>query len=228
MVSRCVKQVYRLRKILIHVYVTDSNHVDLWIGTDTNGGATQITCEQDLGTTNQNILINPPSGLEVNAQNLWDGTCHTTDNFPGATSSCSGGGSGSTDSASSAAPVAPPPASSSTPSAPQVSTPPPTQPTSTAPQQPVNAPGRGFVQNKAVVQPQPTTLQTLVSSVASSNEPTNTPLPTANGVCETAGAAVCSADGKQIGICNTDKTVIFMHVAAGTKCKDGAMVFADA
>ena len=61
----------------------------------------------------------------------------------------------------------------------------------------------------------------------STNEPTGTPLATANGVCTTAGAAVCSTDGQQIGICNQDMTVVFMDVAPGTKCVNGGMVFAN-
>ena len=219
-----------LRGKLIYAFCTDSNHIDLWIGTDTNGGQAQLTCETDLGTSQQSIIVNPPNGLDVDAQNLWDGTCHKDQFFPNAdaSSACSGGSTGGGSSSA----AAPPPASSSaaavipssSPAAPPpVNTPSPVQATTPAAQQPTSTPGSPGQGPLG----QPTTLQTVASSPASINEPTGTPLATANGVCKTAGAAVCSADGKQIGICKVDMTVVFVDVAPGTKCVNGGMVSAD-
>ena len=120
-----------------------------------------------------------------------------------------------------------------TPIAPVVTPPAAGQTTTSVAQPPIVAPTGGFVPPhvegfKANVNTNATTLQTVASAPVATNEPTGTPLATANGVCTTAGAAVCSVDGTQIGICKIDLTVVFMDVAAGTKCKDGYQVFANA
>ncbi|KAL8673200.1 MAG: hypothetical protein Q9168_002352 [Polycauliona sp. 1 TL-2023] len=44
--------------------------------------------------------------------------------------------------------------------------------------------------------------------------------------CETPGQSICSADGKMIGTCDTNKMAVMMPVAAGTKCSAGFMVHA--
>ena len=44
--------------------------------------------------------------------------------------------------------------------------------------------------------------------------------------CTTPGQEVCSPDGTQIGMCDTTSHVVFMPVAAGTKCVGGQMVMA--
>ncbi|KAL8805715.1 MAG: hypothetical protein Q9200_005316 [Gallowayella weberi] len=44
--------------------------------------------------------------------------------------------------------------------------------------------------------------------------------------CSTPGQSVCSPDGTKIGTCDTNMKVIFMPVAAGTKCEGGIMVHA--
>ena len=216
------------------------------MGTDQNGGPAQILCEEDIGSSVQTIIKDPPSGLEVDGQNFWDGTCHTDAVFPNPnTNVCSGGGSGSQGSGSQSSPssaaAAAPPAV--TPTSAPVQQQPATQ-AAPAAQQPsssssssssVAAPA--FTPESSHQKPQdkadikqnvaPTTLKTVASTPITSNEPTGTPFVAKNGVCKTAGAAVCSADGKQIGICNIDMTVVFMDVAPGTKCVDGGMVFAN-
>ena len=54
-----------------HCTGCDDNHIDLWIGTDTSGGAAQITCEQDMGTQQgQTVIKNPGSNLEVVGMSL--------------------------------------------------------------------------------------------------------------------------------------------------------------
>ncbi|KAL2056551.1 hypothetical protein ABVK25_002945 [Lepraria finkii] len=76
-------------------------HIDLWIGSDTNGGAVQTTCEDDFGAVEDQIIIrNPPTNLPVNNGALWDGsTCHNSPSagmvFPNPNTSglCSGGSS---------------------------------------------------------------------------------------------------------------------------------------
>ncbi|KAL2045940.1 hypothetical protein ABVK25_011917 [Lepraria finkii] len=76
-------------------------HIDLWIGSDTNGGAAQTTCEDDFGAVeDQTIIRNPPTNLPVNSGALWDGsTCHNSPSdgmvFPNPNTSglCSGGSS---------------------------------------------------------------------------------------------------------------------------------------
>lgn len=222
------------------ILALDNQHVDLWMGTDTDGGQAQISCELTVGTSVQTIIKNPPNGLDVDAQNLWDGTCHASEVFPNPDTSslCSGGSGGGSNPPSSSSAVAPaPPVSSAIPSsAPPVVQQQAQQPTSSAAAPAITGnfkpPGRkAEVANNNFVPP--TTLLTVTgnpvaSNPVATNEPTGTPLPTTNGVCTTAGAAVCSTDGTQIGICNIDMTVIFMDVAPGTKCKDGGMVFADA
>ncbi|MCJ1314041.1 hypothetical protein MMC25_007721 [Agyrium rufum] len=44
--------------------------------------------------------------------------------------------------------------------------------------------------------------------------------------CSTPGQEVCSSDGTQIGMCDQTGHVVFMPVAAGTKCSNGMMVMA--
>ncbi|CAF9914649.1 MAG: hypothetical protein ALECFALPRED_009661 [Alectoria fallacina] len=47
--------------------------IDLWVGSDVNGGPIQTTCEDDFGLkTGQTIVRDPPSSLPVNAGQLWD------------------------------------------------------------------------------------------------------------------------------------------------------------
>ncbi|CAD6594393.1 MAG: hypothetical protein ASARMPRED_009331 [Alectoria sarmentosa] len=53
--------------------------IDLWVGSDVNGGPIQTSCEDDFGLkTGHTIVRDPPSSLPVNAGQLWDndsGTC---------------------------------------------------------------------------------------------------------------------------------------------------------
>ncbi|KAL9070529.1 MAG: hypothetical protein Q9161_004826 [Pseudevernia consocians] len=53
--------------------------IDLWIGSDVNGGPTQTDCEDAFGLkSGQTIVRDPPSTLQVNSGQLWDndsGTC---------------------------------------------------------------------------------------------------------------------------------------------------------
>jgi hypothetical protein len=44
--------------------------------------------------------------------------------------------------------------------------------------------------------------------------------------CSPDGSIVCSADGKQFGICNWGKAVM-QNVAGGTTCKNGAIAKRD-
>lgn len=62
--------------------------IDLWIGTDVNGGTAQITCEDDFGLKpGQTIVRDPPSTLQVNSAQLWDNDSQTCNDdtmvFPG-------------------------------------------------------------------------------------------------------------------------------------------------
>ena len=111
--------------------------IDLWIGSDVNGGQKQIECEDTFGLkTGQTIVRDPPSTLTVNGAPLWNndsGTCNdVTGVFPNYSTNeaevCSGGsGSSSSPPPNSSPAAAPPPSSSSTPAAPipTSSTPPP-------------------------------------------------------------------------------------------------------
>ncbi len=122
--------------------------IDLWIGTDVNGGQEQILCEDTFGLkTGQTIVRSPPSTLKVNSGQLWDndsGTCNAeTAVFPNYSTSeaalCSG------DSTSPSSP------SSSSSSTPPIST----------PSTPADPPSTGS--------PAPTTLSTVVSHAATTS-----------------------------------------------------------
>ncbi|KAH7095981.1 hypothetical protein FB567DRAFT_566522 [Paraphoma chrysanthemicola] len=62
--------------------------------------------------------------------------------------------------------------------------------------------------------------------VASGAAPSGLAPPTGGQTCTTDGAIVCSADGKQFGLCNRGKAVM-QGVAAGTMCKDSVIVKRD-
>ncbi len=102
--------------------------IDLWIGSDVNGGQTQIDCEDAFGLKQgQTIIRDPPSTLQVNGGQLWDndsGTCgddkfvfpnYSTSEADlcagGSTTSTSGGSSGGSPSPSSTSSIPAPPAS---------------------------------------------------------------------------------------------------------------------
>ncbi|KAM0802891.1 hypothetical protein BDR22DRAFT_819550 [Usnea florida] len=119
-----------------------TTRIDLWIGSDVNGGQTQIDCEDALGLkTGQTIVRDPPATLKVSGVQIWDndeGKCNDdTALFPNYGTSqeelCGAGGAPLPSPSSSAGGPAPSsalPAStpSSTPSSPQ---PPPISPSTT-------------------------------------------------------------------------------------------------
>lgn len=96
--------------------------IDLWIGSDVNGGQSQIDCEDAFGKKiGQTIVRDPPSTLQVNGGQLWDndsGTCGDDKFvFPNYSTSeadlCGAGGSPAPSSTSSAS--TPPTSTPSTP-----------------------------------------------------------------------------------------------------------------
>lgn len=162
--------------------------IDLWIGTDVNGGQKQIDCEDAFGLkTGQTIVRSPPSTLQVNSGQLWDndsGTCGDGSLvFPSYDASegamCAGGSSSSSSSGAGGSPA--PSSSSSSTSSPPSS--PPTSTPSTAPATPqTKASTGGTTSEKEEVNalpkdntaakvadakaPNPTTLATVVSAAA--------------------------------------------------------------
>lgn len=153
--------------------------IDLWIGSDVNGGQKQTDCELSFGLkTGQTIVRNPPSTLTVHSSPMWDndsGTCNDdTAVFPnysaseadvcaGASTppSTSGGSTSGGGSPAASSPSSSPPASTpSTPAGSQNNGAPPSGGTGA---------GNGQVDTVAKVakakvdQPAPTTLATVVS-----------------------------------------------------------------
>ncbi|CAF9937772.1 hypothetical protein IMSHALPRED_000540 [Imshaugia aleurites] len=86
-----------------------TTRIDLWIGSDVNGGQKQIDCEDAFGLkTGQTIVRDPPSTMQVNGGQLWDndsGTCNDDSlvfpNYSTSESDLCGAGSTSTSDASS-------------------------------------------------------------------------------------------------------------------------------
>lgn len=75
-------------------------HVDLWTGSNTQGGGqNQITCEDNLPGGQLTIINNAPDGLPVDTTELYDvtsNTCNSGTTYPvgDASNLCSGGSSG--------------------------------------------------------------------------------------------------------------------------------------
>lgn len=110
-----------------------TTRIDLWIGTDVNGGQNQIDCEDAFGLkTGQTIIRDPPSTLKVNGGQLWDndsGTCNDdTMVFPNYSTSeadmCAGGSTSASGESSGASPAPSSTSSTYTPPASTSSTPP--------------------------------------------------------------------------------------------------------
>lgn len=104
-----------------------TTRIDLWIGSDVNGGQKQIACEDSFGLkTGQTIIKNPPSTLKVNDGQLWDndsGTCNDEALvFPNYSTDeadvCGGGSSGDSPAPAPASTSAPPTSTPSTPASP--------------------------------------------------------------------------------------------------------------
>ena len=92
-------------------------HIDLWTGSNTQGGGDgQITCEDNLPGGQLTIINDPPSGLPVDTSLLYDvssGACSTTTYSVGdASNLCSGGSGGGSGSSSAQSSPASTPASS--------------------------------------------------------------------------------------------------------------------
>lgn len=73
-------------------------HIDIWTGDSTNGGNTQIACENSLTPdSNQDIVRNPAANLEVDTNPTFsNGQCHTDHIYDNADASqyCNGGSGG--------------------------------------------------------------------------------------------------------------------------------------
>ena len=80
-------------------------HIDLWTGSNTQGGGQdQIDCENKLPGGQLTIINGAPDGLPVDTTAFYDGnTCHSGTTYPvgDASSLCSGGSSGAPDGGSS-------------------------------------------------------------------------------------------------------------------------------
>ena len=165
-----------------------TTRIDLWIGSDVNGGSAQIACEQDFGLkTGQTIVHDPPSDLKVNGGQLWDndsGTCGNVDLvFPNYSTAeadlCSGG--------SSSSPAPAPAPSSSAPLPPSTPSTPAATPSSTVSEKEEVAKAvnvKADVTLPAPSSPAPTTLATIVSTSSSASPSTPTsapPSPSSNG-----------------------------------------------
>ncbi|CAD6583262.1 MAG: hypothetical protein ASARMPREDX12_001214 [Alectoria sarmentosa] len=158
--------------------------IDLWVGSDVNGGPIQTACEDDFGLkTGQTIVRDPPSSLPVNAGQLWDndsGTCGNealvfADYETGEAELCgtggssgAGGGSGgspalASSSSSSTAPASTPASSSNKGSNPTTSA---TENLDTIAQ--VDTVGK-VADNVKAKAPSPTTLATIVVSAIPSS-----------------------------------------------------------
>ena len=159
-----------------------TTRIDLWIGSDVNGGQNQINCEDAFGLkTGQMIVRDPPNSLQVNGGQLWDndsGTCGDDKFvFPSYSTDeavmCSGGGSGGSSAPPATSSSSPPPAS--TPSSTPAATPNNGAPTTvsdesvsgkekvnTIPQ--VDTVAKVAEQPKVEAPPAPTTMATLVST----------------------------------------------------------------
>ncbi|EOD46388.1 putative cyclohexanone monooxygenase protein [Neofusicoccum parvum UCRNP2] len=73
-------------------------HIDIWTGDSTNGGNTQIACENSLTPdSNQDIVRSPATNLEVDTNPTFsNGQCHTDHTYDNADASqyCNGGSGG--------------------------------------------------------------------------------------------------------------------------------------
>ena len=154
--------------------------IDLWIGSDVNGGQKQIDCEDAFGLkTGQTIVRDPPGTLQVNAGQLWDndsGTCNDDSlvfpNYSTSEADLCGGGSTSTSGTSSGSGPAPP-STSSSPAPHASSSAPATTPPSTGSASTVSVKEKVDTGNKVADvkadAPSPTTLTTVASAPPSTS-----------------------------------------------------------
>ena len=166
-----------------------TTRIDLWIGSDVNGGQNQIDCEDAFGLkTGQMIVRDPPSSLKVNGGQLWDndsGTCGDgTLVFPGygtdEAGMCAGGSGGSpagggpvpSSASSSSTPPASTPSSTTAPSPNTGASSTPSDKTTSGKEKVDTFPKVNTVakvaEPKAEAPPAPTTLATIVSTSTSS------------------------------------------------------------
>ena len=192
-----------------------TTRIDLWIGSDVNGGSAQITCEQDFGLkTGQMIVHDPPNNLKVNGGQLWDndsGTCGNVDlvfpNYSTNEADMCGGGSSSSGSSPAESPIssAPLPApTSSTPTA---------VPSSMVSEkeevaQAVNV--KADVVHPAASSPAPSTLVTVVSS---------TTVPTTSASPSTSASAAPSGSDADCGVTAEWPNAWLGH-CVGAPCKE--------
>lgn len=74
-------------------YGAGTKHIDVWTGSATSGGQTQINCENALTPdASQAVIRSPAANLAVDAGALWDGSCHTGRTYPSYSTSTYCGG----------------------------------------------------------------------------------------------------------------------------------------
>lgn len=215
-----------------NVLYPETTRIDLWIGTDVNGGPKQIACEDAYGLkTGQTIVHDPPSTLQVNGGQLWDndsGACNDDSLvFPNYSTSeadmCAGG---STSSSGGSPAGSPAPSSTSRTSAPPASTPstPAISPNSGAPSMGSgdaspkkekldtvpNVDTVSKVADLKVNKPSPTTFATVVSA---------TPSTSTSSVPSPSGSASGSPSSTDCGVTAEWPTAWLGH-CVGTPCHD--------
>ncbi|RAH41747.1 uncharacterized protein BO95DRAFT_372394 [Aspergillus brunneoviolaceus CBS 621.78] len=85
-------------------YKSGKLHIDIWTGSNSDGGDTQIDCENSLTPDSQSIVLDPASSYTVDSTALFaNGKCYTSNTYSGAVAStyCSSSGSGSSSGSSS-------------------------------------------------------------------------------------------------------------------------------
>ena len=203
--------------------------IDLWIGTDVNGGQKQVDCEDAFGLkTRQTIVRDPPSSLKVHSGQLWDndsGTCNDdTVVFPNYSTSevalCAGGSSSTSGTSSADAPA---PSSTSSASAPPASTP--STPANTNPtitESHPTSPGKAKVDpvpqvdtvakvaNVKLKAPSPTTLATITSTLASTST---------SSIPSPSGSGPASSDTSDCGV-TTEWPTAWQGHCVGAPCRE--------